>query len=539
MEQLTAFFGQVWVQLCLMIIFAALHGYGAAWLAVRMLFRPREPVKFLGLTIFPQGMIPKHRERLANAIGKAVGQELVSQETVLDELFEKEFLRKKIQNVVGSYTEEILTIEHPSLVEALPEPLRAAVLESVESIQQRLGKYIEKVIGSEETVAEIQGFVERRVDEFLDQTVSDVFADDTYNKILEFVEQKTHGAMREPRLEEQLREFIGKRVDDLANTQTPLRDMFTDEAIELLKEKAVEQIKPVVHQLAELATEDRTKLEISSLIKKEVHGYYEQLPFFKKIFVSRDNLLQEVDDLVDDSLPKRIEETLQGDFFAEEAAVFVTKTIENTLARPLPDIIGTIEHAHLESLKSQLTKSALSLLRSPEMQQSVSAFLTDALAGIKPRRVGDVLKSLHQDSAAEIKSALSNGLENVLKNADTSKIIHSVLAAQIDSLIHAPIGKLSSHIPEEKIRNAGESLTETIITTARAKLPDAIQEFNIGGVVRDKVNSYPAEKLESLVLSIAKEHLRTIEFFGFLFGFIIGLGQAAFTYWAILKRIVH
>ncbi len=97
MEQLTAFFGQIWVQLVLMVLFAAFHGYGAAWLAVRMLFRPRYPVKLLGITVFPQGMIPRHRERLANAIGKAVGNELVSQETVLEQLFEREFLQKKIR----------------------------------------------------------------------------------------------------------------------------------------------------------------------------------------------------------------------------------------------------------------------------------------------------------------------------------------------------------------------------------------------------------------------------------------------------------
>ena len=84
--------------------FSDAHGYAGAWLAVRMLFRPRFPVKFLGITIFPQGMIPRHRDRLADAIGKAVGEELVSQETIFEELFEKDFLRRKIQSVVDSYT---------------------------------------------------------------------------------------------------------------------------------------------------------------------------------------------------------------------------------------------------------------------------------------------------------------------------------------------------------------------------------------------------------------------------------------------------
>jgi uncharacterized membrane protein YheB (UPF0754 family) len=53
--------------------------------------------------------------------------------------------------------------------------------------------------------------------------------------------------------------------------------------------------------------------------------------------------------------------------------------------------------------------------------------------------------------------------------------------------------------------------------------------------VRDKINKYPVEKLESLVLSIAKEHLRTIELFGALFGLIIGIVQALLSYWAFAK----
>ena len=119
------------IEILALITFATVHGYAGAWLAVRMLFRPRNPVKILGLTIFPQGMIPRHRDRLANAIGKAVGEELVSQETVLDELFEKDFLRRKINGVVDSYTEELLSQNYPSLIEALPSNLREPILDAI------------------------------------------------------------------------------------------------------------------------------------------------------------------------------------------------------------------------------------------------------------------------------------------------------------------------------------------------------------------------------------------------------------------------
>ena len=64
-------------------------------------------------------------------------------------------------------------------------------------------------------------------------------------------------------------------------------------------------------------------------------------------------------------------------------------------------------------------------------------------------------------------------------------------------------------------------------------LPVAIAEFDVGGLVRKKVSDYPLAKLEELVLSVAQHHLKTIELFGAIIGFFIGVGQAIyfwFTY---------
>jgi len=529
------FFKLLWVQVALLIIFATVHGYVGAWLAVRMLFSPRNPVKLFGLTVFPQGMIPRHRGRLAEAIGKAVGEELVSQETIVEELFGKEFLRKKIQNVVDSYTEELISQDYPSLIEALPLNIREPILDAISSLQLKISTYIESVLKSEETARSIHGFVGRRVDEVLSRRISETVDEETFNKILSFLEKRIRTVIKEPTFEQKIKDFINRRVDDLANTKTPLGEMFTDDAVALLKEKANGQIDPIVHQLAEIATAERTRNQIGALIKSEVHGYYEQLPFFKKMFVSRDNLLREVDDLVNESLPRRVEDLLRGDFFAEEAQNFLDRTIDNALARPLPEVVGNIAPEQLERLKSQVSKSIISLLQGEEMMTSISAYLTDTLQKLRPHSLGAILQTALPEAEDKLKNMLSRTLMNVLNREETVKIINKVLSVQIERLLAAPIGKLSEHISEEKVRQAGKSLTETIISAAKEKLPEAIREFDIGGVVRDKINKYPVEKLESLVLSIAKEHLRTIELFGALFGLIIGIVQALLSYWAFAK----
>lgn len=522
--------GSIWFHLASLVFMATLHGYLGAWLAVRMLFRPRKPVKLLGITVFPQGMIPRHRERLAKAIGKAVGDELMSQETVLEELFEKEFLRNKVRGLVDSYTRELIGKDHPSLVESLPDNLRKPVLDTIGTLQEKIGEYVHRVVLSEDTSDAIEKFVGQRIDEMMARQMSETVSEETFGEVLSFLDSRVDSIVREPALEKTIRDFISGRVDALVKEQAPLRELFTEDAISLLKEKAFEQIDPVVHQLAELATEDRTRNQISALIKTEVHNYYEQLPFFKKIFVSRDNLLREVDDLVDESLPRRIEETLQGDFFAEEAQSFVGRSIDNALSRPLPDIIGQVAPEQLEKLKEQLTLNILRVLQGEQMKESIARYLNESVEALKPREIGELLSSAHPEAASKLRTMLTSGLMDVLRKDETTQIVNEVLAKQIDSLLHAPIGRLSDHISEEQLAKAGETLTDVIIEAARQKLPEAIEEFDIGGVVREKVNNYPAEKLEALVLSVAKDNLRMIELFGAAFGFFIGFGQSIHFY---------
>jgi len=535
-NSLSPFFKHLWVQIVLLVLFATFHGYAGAWLAVRMLFRPRHPFKVLGITLFPQGMIPRHRDRLANAIGKAVGEELVSQDTIMEQLTGNDFLRNKIQTVVDSYTDELLSQEYPSLIEALPKNVREPVLDAITGLQMRIAEHVREVLRNEQSQAAIREFVTKRLDDILGQRASDIINEETFLKVTGFLEERIRATLGSKAFEEKVSDFISRRLDDLVLAETPIGKMFTDEAISLLKEKANDQIAPVAHHLTEVAAAQKTRDQIGTLIKKEVHDFYEGLPFFKKIFVSRENLLHEVDDLVNESLPRRIEETLKGDFFAQEARNFISNGIDNALARPLPAVIGTIDPEQLERLKTQVTRSALSVIQGDEMMRGISAYLTDTLAKLRPHSIDAILKSIHPESESRIKEMLASGLVQILNRDETSRIINDMMAAQVDRLLAAPIGRLGDQIPEEKLREASHALTDAIIAAVHDKLPDAIREFNVGGVVREKINNYPVEKLEALVLSVAKEHLHTIEAFGALFGFMIGLVQALMSYWAFSQH---
>jgi len=67
--------------------------------------------------------------------------------------------------------------------------------------------------------------------------------------------------------------------------------------VTLIKERVDEQVGPIAQHLADIASSPGTR-QIGALIKREVDEYYEQLSFVKKIFISRERIYREVDDLV-------------------------------------------------------------------------------------------------------------------------------------------------------------------------------------------------------------------------------------------------
>jgi uncharacterized membrane protein YheB (UPF0754 family) len=493
-----------------------------------MLFRPYKSVKVFGITIWPQGMIPRHRARLAETIGNAVGNELVSQETVLNALFEADFFRRKVEGFVGSYARDLLETDYPSFLDALPSSARAPVLDAITSLQYRMAEYIAETLRSEETAAAIGAFVDKRIDELLSRRVSDTIGEAAFDEILRFLEGRFRRLVTEDGFRRTVRRFTSERLDELANSQSTLADLLTASSVALIKERVDEQVPPIVHHLAELATSKSTRTHIGALIKREVDDYYAQLSFFKKIFVSRDRIHQEVDDMVSKTLPKRIEEYLQGPAFAQEAEGFLNSTIDGVMARPINEIVGNVAPEKLDAIKDQIARRVVVLAQSPDLQNTVSAYLSDAMERLKPHTMRALLLRLSPESAPRLKGFLSKGLLSVLARPETAKSINGILSAQIERLLVTPIGRLGDHLSTTTIESASIALAERITAAARERLPGAIAEFDIGGIVKKKVSEYPLPKLESLVMSVAQQHLKTIEWFGAAIGFMIGVAQGLY-----------
>ncbi len=125
---------------CLLPVIAAVVGWGTNYIAVRMLFHPREEMRILGLRI--QGVFPKRQQALAEKLGQLVARELFSMEDVRRHLQGDEFVAHVTKVIEGKVDEFLKN----NLMEAIPMAAMFLGSDMVEKIKYSLVNCLAKAV---------------------------------------------------------------------------------------------------------------------------------------------------------------------------------------------------------------------------------------------------------------------------------------------------------------------------------------------------------------------------------------------------------
>jgi uncharacterized membrane protein YheB (UPF0754 family) len=104
------------IWLLLIPVISAFIGWFTNWVAIKMLFHPRQPKKMLGITI--QGIFPKRQIQFAQKLGKLVSEELLSFDEIANTISSPENLdklRPMIESHVDHFLREKLSAEMPMI----------------------------------------------------------------------------------------------------------------------------------------------------------------------------------------------------------------------------------------------------------------------------------------------------------------------------------------------------------------------------------------------------------------------------------------
>ena len=149
--------------LYLLPIISAFIGWFTNWIAVKMLFHPKNPVKILGITF--QGIFPKRQQQFASKLGALVANELLHFDEIAVQLKDPTQL-KALNPAIEEHLDVFLKIK---LKEKLPviatfigegtmHKIKEGMMEEIELLLPRIiGQYTENLsqkIDIERTVTE-------------------------------------------------------------------------------------------------------------------------------------------------------------------------------------------------------------------------------------------------------------------------------------------------------------------------------------------------------------------------------------------------
>jgi uncharacterized membrane protein YheB (UPF0754 family) len=100
--------------LILIPVISAFIGWFTNWIAIKMLFHPREPKKILGITF--HGIFPKRQRQFAEKLGKLVSEELLSFTDIESKITDPANL-DKLMPLIDNHIDNFLRVK---LAEAMP-----------------------------------------------------------------------------------------------------------------------------------------------------------------------------------------------------------------------------------------------------------------------------------------------------------------------------------------------------------------------------------------------------------------------------------
>lgn len=163
-------------------IIGGLIGWITNYLAIKLLFRPIEPIKIFNFKM--QGLIPKRKKEIAFTIGKIIEEELISLEDVIKEMTTEQNL-KPIKDTMKIKIRMVIENKMPSII---PVTLKEMVYAYIDRVIDEEGdlmiiEFMEEVTKNEENKIRMAKLVESKINSFEMEKLEDIVIQISKNEL--------------------------------------------------------------------------------------------------------------------------------------------------------------------------------------------------------------------------------------------------------------------------------------------------------------------------------------------------------------------
>ena len=152
-------------------------GWVTTWLAIKMLFHPRNPIRILGITV--QGVFPKRQRQVAQELGRIVAKELLHFDEIAGQLKDPAMLsgltptvEKHLDNFLQVKLKEKLPIIAMFVSNDMLQQIKAGMLEEIalllpEIIHQYTDSLSRKIDIEKMVTDKVSGFSSDKLEQIL------------------------------------------------------------------------------------------------------------------------------------------------------------------------------------------------------------------------------------------------------------------------------------------------------------------------------------------------------------------------------------
>lgn len=486
-------------------IVGAIIGFITNWLAIKMLFRPHKEVRIAGIRLpFTPGLIPKEKDRIAESIGKTVGEHLLNKETIVESLC-SEKINKDIEGYVDNKINSIKK-SNKTILEVLNEVLNGESEKLSSLILNNIDDFVIKKLRDDEVKNNIKTFITSQINEAIKNKSKDIFKSDSYLQLKKYILENGKDYINSDSGKNLFKNMMTTKLEDI-DTYKSLKDIIPEEAVNSLKSYVLNKKEDIAKCILNGLKTGKAAVKINESIDQLLEGIGPMISMFIK------------KDMIYSKIIEGSEKLLSNENNINDLAILINEIIDKLLETKIMEIKENLSNENIDSITDAISQIIVKNLTEGEVLNNIIDKIEFNLDD--EEKLESIMKKLKCDELLDRK--VENIINSILYNEQFINKLKVIMEDKKNSLFNKKLSDIFGNInlnTHKKISSLTVSFYNKFMEN---KAEDIIETFNISKIVEDKINGFDIMFTEKLILEIANKELGAITWLGALLGGIMGL----------------
>ncbi len=496
-------------------ILGSIIGYVTNAVAIRMLFRPFREWRVIGIRVpFTPGIIPRQRYKLAENIAEMVSRELLTDDAVLRRTESESFQSSLNESVAGITTKVLETDLRTMTQQDRSEP--------DSNVRPIVFDILRQTVVSEGFSRLVRFIIYEGLHYLTSRPVSDLLEREPN---IEVSARKIHEWITEDSRFESIMRRVEEWLTDRVARNEKIDDMIPESAASAIVDLVDRVYDPAFSALLRWLRTPEMRSELERRGRYLVRDILDRLTALQKLFITATQYDRQLEsnmpDIVDDAL-EAVESIAAKEETKERLREAVWKelvTIRNSTLSELDDRYDVELQTKIAGVIRKLGEA----FRSKGGEKIVTAVLSYAEEQAEQSTIRDIIERFTtiDDISDKLSVTIVDGIKNALTRDGKEGDLGSKLVTEGGLRTIGSILGVDTSVKEK----LDAALTRSVVELINRKVPEILSSLDVESLVVEKVNSLNVEQVEGLLMRVIHRHLKWINVFGAILGFIIGMLQ--------------